>query len=214
MGQGGVWRGRSRRWRIGLVAIAVVVIAAVVVAAALLTDVEELRASEPPPEVPAPAPVLEPAAGDAPVPDSAALAAALDPVADEPAAGELGAIVVDDLTGEVLWQRDADTPRVPASSVKRLTAMAALLEIPSEATADTVVGRAADDPGTLVIVPGGDLAMKGVEGSELFPDAASLVDLVGQVRSSGFAPERVVVSAGLYGTRATSRAGISPRSRR
>ncbi|HRO92499.1 D-alanyl-D-alanine carboxypeptidase, partial [Citricoccus sp.] len=60
-----------------------------------------------------------------PMPDPEALAPALDEALTV-SSGTMSAAVVDVLTGEVLYDRSADEPAVPASAVKILTGLAAL----------------------------------------------------------------------------------------
>jgi serine-type D-Ala-D-Ala carboxypeptidase/endopeptidase (penicillin-binding protein 4) len=60
-----------------------------------------------------------------PMPDPEVLASALD-AALTVSSGTMSAAVVDALTGEVLYDRSADEPAVPASAVKILTGLAAL----------------------------------------------------------------------------------------
>lgn len=49
--------------------------------------------------------------------------ATIDPVTGLPAISAAGAIVMDADTGKVLWSKDADTPRYPASTTKIMTAL-------------------------------------------------------------------------------------------
>lgn len=201
MTERGVWRGRGLVWRGGVVLVVVVLLVAGLVAAALFTDVEdEVRAV-----VDAPAetttelnPGLHAADGTAPVPDPAALARLLGPLATSPAVGDLTASVVDDATGQVLWERRPRDAKVPASTTKLLTAVAALTRLPGDTRVDTVLATGAE-PDTLVVVPGGDPTMSGgAEPGPLFPDAATLVGAADVVRAAGVTPSRIVVDPGPY----------------
>lgn len=122
------------------------------------------------------APVLTPLAGPAalapgnpvtaeavaaPSPDALALASAVDAALDA-SPGRVAAQVRDAATGEVLHARDADFLAAPASSLKVLTAAAALRTLGPERTLRTrvVAVPAADDGATeLVLVGGGDVLL-------------------------------------------------------
>ncbi|GAA3789731.1 D-alanyl-D-alanine carboxypeptidase [Micrococcus endophyticus] len=122
------------------------------------------------------APVLTPLAGPAalapgnpvtaeamaaPSPDARALASAVDAALDA-SPGRVAAQVRDAATGEVLHARDADSLAAPASSLKVLTAAAALRTLGPERTLRTrvVAAPAADDGATeLVLVGGGDVLL-------------------------------------------------------
>ncbi|AWH94584.1 D-alanyl-D-alanine carboxypeptidase/D-alanyl-D-alanine endopeptidase [Dietzia psychralcaliphila] len=196
-----VWRERGPAWRIGVVLVVVALLVAGLVVAALLTDVEgELRggrdasASGAPP----PSPGLIAAGDDAPVPDPAALDRIMGPLASSPAVGDLTASVVDDATGQVLWERRPRDAKVPASTVKLLTAVAALSRLPADARVDTVLARGTQ-PDTLVVVPGGDPTMSGAaDPGPLFPGAATIAQAAGVVRTAGQTPARIVVAPGPY----------------
>ena len=197
MGAKGVWRGRGPLWRVGLVLVVVLVLAAGLVTAALVTDVDgDPPGVEAAPAVRGPVPGLEAATADAPAPDPAALDRILGPLADAPAAGDLTARVVDDATGQVLWERRPTDARVPASTVKLLTAVAALSRLPADARADTVLAEGTE-PDTLVVVPGGDPTMSGgAEAGPLFPGAGTIPRAAEVVRSAGLRPARIVVDPG------------------
>lgn len=66
----------------------------------------------------------------------------------------VGLVVADGTTGEVVLDLEADTPLVPASTVKLATAVAALEALGPEHRATTEV--VAPDPTTVVLVGGGD----------------------------------------------------------
>ncbi|MFJ6110339.1 D-alanyl-D-alanine carboxypeptidase/D-alanyl-D-alanine-endopeptidase [Dietzia maris] len=201
MTERGVWRGRGLVWRAGVVFVVVVLLVAGLVAAALFTDVEDdVRAV-----VGAPAqttaelnPGLHAADDSAPLPDPAALEEILGPLAASPAVGDLTASVVDDATGQVLWERRPRDAKVPASTTKLLTAVAALSRLPGDTRVDTVLARGAE-PDTLVVVPGGDPTMSGgAEPGPLFPGAATLTQAADVVRDAGLTPARIVVDPGPY----------------
>lgn len=202
MAERGMWRGRGIAWRIGLVLVVVVVLVSALVAAALVTDVDDdlragaTRADEP--ALAAPAPGLLAAGDRAPTPDPAALERILAPLASDPAVGDLSARVVDDATGQILWERRPHDAKIPASTAKLLTAVAAMSRLPADKRVETVFAEGAE-PGTLVVIPGGDPTMSaGAEPGPLFPGAATLSRAVDVVRDSGFEPQRIVVGPGPY----------------
>lgn len=202
MAERGVWRGRGPVWRAALSLVVVLIVVAGLVAAAMFTEVEkDLRAATTErnePELPAPSPGLLAAGDRAPAPDPAALGRIIDPLASDPAVGDLTGQVVDDATGQVLWERRPHDAKVPASTAKLLTAVAALTQLPGDKRVETTFAAGAE-PGTLVVVPGGDPTMSGgAEPGPLFPEAATLTSAVELVRASGFAPERIVVDPGPY----------------
>ncbi|KAA0919831.1 D-alanyl-D-alanine carboxypeptidase/D-alanyl-D-alanine-endopeptidase [Dietzia sp. ANT_WB102] len=196
-----MWRGRGLAWRAGIVLVVVLLLVGGLVAAALVTDVDDdLRAAvdSPSEAVADPSPGLVAADDSAPAPDPAALGRILGPLADSPAVGDLTASVVDDATGEVMWERRPRDPKVPASTTKLLTAAAALTRLPGDARVDTVLARGVE-PDTLVVVPGGDPTMsRGAEPGALFPGAATLAQAAGVVRAAGMTPARIVVDPGPY----------------
>lgn len=140
---------------------------------------------------------LDPAA---PVPGSDALAdltAALRE--DHRMTGTVGVVVADALTGEVLLDADGDTARLPASSLKVLTAAAALDALGAERTLTTSAVRGRD--GTVVLVGGGDVLLGAGEGD---PGAvrgrAGLADLAAEAAEAlaGEGPVRVALDDTLF----------------
>lgn len=107
---------------------------------------------------PALTPTLPALSADAPVPTAAAVGALLGSlVADARLGPSVGAIVVDQLTGEVLAQHDPETGHTPASTAKLVTAVAALSAIGSDQTFATRVVRGRE--GEIVLVGGGDMML-------------------------------------------------------
>jgi len=152
------------------------------------------------PELTGPQPVLAALAGTAPVPDPAAVAAALAPLLDAPALGSgLSAQVVDVATGQVLLDRDSADPSTPASTNKLLTSLAALTTLEPTGTIPTTV-VAGSAPGEVVLVGGGDPTLSTTAPSTDYPGAATVADLAAQVQTAlGGAPVTgVVVDASLF----------------
>ncbi|MFZ0831852.1 MAG: D-alanyl-D-alanine carboxypeptidase/D-alanyl-D-alanine-endopeptidase, partial [Mycobacterium sp.] len=103
-----------------------------------------------------------------------------------PDLGALAGRVTDAFTGTELWQQAATTPMAPASTNKVLTTSAALLTLDRGARQTTRV-VAAEQPGTIVLVGGGDPTLSSAPpGQEtLYRNAARISDLASQVRDSG-----------------------------
>ena len=124
-------------------------------------------------------PVL-PLPDDAPTGAPGDVASALDPILDDPAlGGAVGAIVLDGVTGAVLYQREAAMPRSIASNQKVFTALAILDALGAEGRIETTVAWDPDSA-TLTIVGAGDptLATVAATGSSL----AELADqIAGQI---------------------------------
>ena len=157
---------RPTRWRTSthlIVGVGVLaIVAALVAAAALLTSSGRGASAHIPPAPPAvtATPGVVPVAANAPMPSQSALAAALALAAADPNLGKLGARVTDALTGEELWQQFDDVLMQPASTNKTLTTAAALLALDRDARVTTRV-VAANEPGTVVLVGGGDPTLSG-----------------------------------------------------
>jgi D-alanyl-D-alanine carboxypeptidase/D-alanyl-D-alanine-endopeptidase (penicillin-binding protein 4) len=179
-----------------------VIIAAVVAAAALFTarghGASGPQVPPPPPAVTA-KPSIVPVAATAPVPTQSALAAALATVVADPNLGKLGGRVTDAMTGEELWQQQDDVLMQPASTNKTLTSAAALLALDRDARVTTRV-VAADQPGTVVLVGGGDPTLSGAPPGQdtWYHGAARISDLADQVRRSGVTPTAVQVDTSLF----------------
>jgi D-alanyl-D-alanine carboxypeptidase/D-alanyl-D-alanine-endopeptidase (penicillin-binding protein 4) len=145
---------------------------------------------------PAPVAVLLAADPDTPGPTAEGVFAAID---DLVRGGELGgavsAAVVDAVTGEDLYQYQADRPTIPASTTKLVTA-AAVLASHGPAHQLATVAVAGAEPGEVVLVGGGDPTLAaGKDG--FYPGAARLDRLAGQVRDAlgSTEPTRVTVDA-------------------
>ncbi len=131
-----------------------------------------------------PDPVLGPLPVTAPLPTGPGLAAVLDPAADD-MPGEFGGIVVDPADRSVLWERSSGDPLVPGSTAKILTAAAALLTLdPTGGFVTRVV--AGDEPGTVVLVGGGDPTLTALPAGEVgtYPSPTRLAELAGEVREA------------------------------
>ncbi|NKX52280.1 D-alanyl-D-alanine carboxypeptidase, partial [Arthrobacter deserti] len=91
----------------------------------------------------------------APMPDPKTLSVVLDKALAYDGAGSFTGTVAGAATGQVLYNRAGQEPRVPASNMKLLTAAAALSVLGPEERFATSVLRGSR-PGTLVLQGGGD----------------------------------------------------------
>jgi D-alanyl-D-alanine carboxypeptidase/D-alanyl-D-alanine-endopeptidase (penicillin-binding protein 4) len=193
----------TRRTRGAVALVAAGSLAAGALAAVSLRDGGTTR-----PVTASPAPEGPPVRGDllaevtasAPVPGAQSLAAAVDrAVADPAIGGGLAVSVVDTETGEPLLERGATTPLLPASTVKIVTAVAALTALDPDARLTTRVVTGST-PGEVVLVGGGDPTLAGPTAPRDYPAAARLTDLANRVRAGlgGTAVTRVLVDESLY----------------
>jgi D-alanyl-D-alanine carboxypeptidase/D-alanyl-D-alanine-endopeptidase (penicillin-binding protein 4) len=178
------------------------IVAALVAAAALLTGSGHGVGGPkvpPPPQAVTAKPGVVPVADDAATPTKSGLAAALAAVVADPNLGKLGGRVTDAITGEELWSQFDDLLLQPASTNKTLTTAAALLALDRNARVTTRV-VAADQPGTVVLVGGGDPTLSGATPGQdtWYRGAARLSDLADQVRRSGVTPTAVQVNTSLF----------------
>lgn len=97
---------------------------------------------------------------DAPVPVPAEVARLLNETLKPDGSGSITGVVMDASTGTVLFDREADANRIPASNMKLLTAVAALKSLGPESRFTTRV-LASDDPSTVVLTGGGDVLLGG-----------------------------------------------------
>ncbi len=151
----------------------------------------------PPPVVATPA--VAPLRPDALVPTPAGVAAVLGPRLGNPGLGSFTGSVTDAATGAVLWSAQPDRPMTPASTVKILTATAALLALPSDHRVATNVVQGAT-PTELVLVAGGDptLTAQPVGKPNYYPGAARVDDLVDQIKRTGVRYDALKVDLGAY----------------
>ena len=98
----------------------------------------------------------------------------------------LAGLVVDPVAGTALWNQGETTPQTPASTIKVLTAAAALLALDHTARFSTKVVRGAQ-PGSVVLVGGGDPTLSSLPAGQptVYAGAPTMDDLAAQVRASG-----------------------------
>lgn len=137
------------------------------------------------PTVDAAARPLSPASADAPIPAAAGVARQLAAAVADPGLGpHPGVVVRDAFTGQALYAKDPDTPRVPASTAKLLTALAVSTTLDTEATLPTRVVQGAT-PRDLVLVAGGDTMLARGRGNPAAVEGrAGLGDLAEQVAAA------------------------------
>ncbi|WP_241665942.1 D-alanyl-D-alanine carboxypeptidase/D-alanyl-D-alanine endopeptidase [Prescottella subtropica] len=201
----GILAGRRRRHVRILLALATAAVVAgagttiVLTQRGTATAAQDAATLPPQPALVTATPQVAPLSEDAPAPTPQALAAALDPVAANPALGNFTGSVTDARTGAVLWSRGPDTPMTPASTTKILTAAAAMLSLPPDHRVTTEVVQGSR-PGELVLVGHGDptLTAQPVGQPGYYPGGPRIVDLADQIRRSGTAVDSIVVDTGAY----------------
>ncbi|WP_225946411.1 D-alanyl-D-alanine carboxypeptidase/D-alanyl-D-alanine endopeptidase [Plantactinospora soyae] len=151
------------------------------------------------PSEPPPPPVLTAAGTSAPAPTPEGVRAALTPLLTSSVLGdEVNISVVDAATGEALYENGQDTPTVPASTTKLVTAATVLAARgPAYRIPTRVV--AGPNPGEVVIIGAGDPTLA-VNATGWYPGAGRLDRLANQVKKAlgGTAPTKVIVDGGLF----------------
>jgi D-alanyl-D-alanine carboxypeptidase/D-alanyl-D-alanine-endopeptidase (penicillin-binding protein 4) len=190
------WRSLSRRSAL-VIAVVVVLVVGLVVTAVLAgpTLARSLGLSSATAE-PVPAPPrmrLGPLAADAPAPTSAGVSGALSKLIDGDAVGTLTGVVLDPVSGKVLWSRNPDKALQPGSTAKLLTMAAALLTLPPTQRITTQV-VSGDTPDSVVLVGGGDptLSVLPEDSDSVYAGAAKLDNLAEEVRNAHPGPIRTV----------------------
>ncbi|MEX3517481.1 D-alanyl-D-alanine carboxypeptidase/D-alanyl-D-alanine-endopeptidase [Corynebacterium camporealensis] len=170
----------------------------------------------------APNPLRPAEAGDV---DTSALTARLDEAAQNPGLATFGGQVIDTTTGEVLWEKDADRPLLPASSTKVLTAAAATYELDEDEKIATEVVRGSEE-GSVIIKAAGDVWLTQDALDALADDIGSATAVYidttawsGDAQAEGWDPDNVdagfvapMQPAMLYGARLGDTTGDVPRS--
>ncbi|MDE3724895.1 D-alanyl-D-alanine carboxypeptidase/D-alanyl-D-alanine-endopeptidase [Nocardiopsis sp. N85] len=113
-----------------------------------------------------------------PAAEAADLRADLDTILADPSVADSGVVVLDPVTGEELYSRDADSPFVPASNMKLFTAAAALEVLGPDHTFDTevVIPAHRGKPRTVqdvYLVGGGDPTLSAADIDALAADVAA-----------------------------------------
>jgi D-alanyl-D-alanine carboxypeptidase/D-alanyl-D-alanine-endopeptidase (penicillin-binding protein 4) len=148
---------------------------------------------------PEPSPVLAGVAADAPAPTAAGVQAAIDPLVTGSGLGSrVNVSVLDMATGQSLYGHNADSPTVPASTTKLVTAVAVLAARGSTYRIPTRVVAGAQT-GEVVLVGGGDPTLA-INATGSYPGAARLDQLAAAVKATlgGATPTRVTVDSSLF----------------
>jgi serine-type D-Ala-D-Ala carboxypeptidase/endopeptidase (penicillin-binding protein 4) len=140
----------------------------------------------------------------------AGMARAIAPIAGSQVLGsELGVLVTDLATGQVLYSRNADTGFAPASTNKLATSVAALQVLGPSARFRTKVVAGPGDS-AIVLVGGGDPTLAaGLPPASDYPQPATLLDLAKQTSAALRARGRHSVSLS-YDTSLYSGPGLAP----
>ncbi|ANY07045.1 D-alanyl-D-alanine carboxypeptidase/D-alanyl-D-alanine endopeptidase [Pseudonocardia sp. HH130630-07] len=137
---------------------------------------------------PVPMPELGPLTPTAPVPNSAGITQALADQLDAPELGEVTGVVLDSASPRSvppLWEREGDRAMLPGSTMKLLTAAAALLTLdPLDRLATRVVPGPTED--SVVLVGGGDPSLTALPLGEngLYPEPARIAELADEVKKA------------------------------
>lgn len=121
----------------------------------------------------------------------------LGPYLDRPELTNFAGFVIDQETGNTLWENQGSAPMTPASVTKVVTAAAVLAERgPDYRIPTTVV--VGEQPGEVVLVAGGDVTLS-VKDKSYYPGAASLTELAAKVKAAHPAPiTKLVVDSTLF----------------
>lgn len=151
-----------------------------------------------PPEPP-PGAVLAAVGNGAPTPTPDGLRTVLDPLVGADVLGpSVHVAVLDVATRELLYGQGPETPTVPASTTKLITAATVLsARGPAYRIATRVVAGTA--PGEVVLVGGGDPTLA-INATGIYPGAGRLDQLAAQVKQAlgGVAPTKVTVDSSLF----------------
>ena len=118
------------------------------------------------------------------VPSDPARTCSIEAAASDPAALAFHGVVVDDQTNEVLFERDATGAVPTASTMKLITAVTAISVLGPESRFPTRVVPG-DQPGSVVLVGGGDPTLKSGAASYYTIATASIGDLAAAVQAAG-----------------------------
>ncbi len=124
---------------------------------------------------------VSPAAGQAPLPSAAGVKAAVSAALADPDLAGAAVLVEDAATGATLLENAATAPRIPASTLKLVAALAVQQEFPAGSTLSTRVVQGGT-PNEVVLVAGGDMFLAPDRGDPAaVVGRAGLGDLADQV---------------------------------
>ena len=123
-------------------------------------------------------------------------------LATDPRLATLSATVLNAETKEVLFDRNGNTPAATASVMKTVTAAAALLTLGPNYRVETRVYQDATDPGTIILVGGGDVTLsRTAAGSQsVYRDAPKLSTLAVAVKQkmAGVPITKIILDSTLF----------------
>jgi D-alanyl-D-alanine carboxypeptidase/D-alanyl-D-alanine-endopeptidase (penicillin-binding protein 4) len=153
----------------------------------------------PDPSVVVPRGRLKPLVASKKAPTAAGVAAALAKPLANPKLAQFSGTVIDPMTGQTLWSKDATTPQIPASSMKLVTGAALLTTVDPNSRFTTKVVRG-DNPGEIVFVGGGDvtLSARPAGTATVYPGAATVSELADQIIAKGVKVNRIVLDTSLW----------------
>ncbi|MEU3018331.1 MULTISPECIES: D-alanyl-D-alanine carboxypeptidase/D-alanyl-D-alanine-endopeptidase [unclassified Nocardiopsis] len=118
-----------------------------------------------------------------------------DPMSSSGLEEGLSGYVVDGVTGQTLFERDADTPVTPASTTKIATAVAVLDAVGPDHRLRTEVYLDAEED-RVVLRGGGDVMLTATADSAAYPQVATLEELAGDTAAALAATGAETVSVG------------------
>jgi D-alanyl-D-alanine carboxypeptidase/D-alanyl-D-alanine-endopeptidase (penicillin-binding protein 4) len=123
-------------------------------------------------------------------------------LATDPRLANFSGVVLNATTDEVLFDRNANTPAATASVMKTLTAAAAIMTLGPNYRVETRVYQDATDPGTIILVGGGDptLSRTAAGKQSVYRDAPKLATLALNVNKKLAATPitKIIVDSSLY----------------
>lgn len=124
-------------------------------------------------------------------------------LAADPLLGSLQAVVMNNSTDEILFDRGGSTPGATASTMKVITAAAALVTLGPNYRVDTRVYSDPANPGVIYLVGGGDVTLSRLAPGQqsVYKDAAKLSSLASQVNSklAGTNITQIVLDSSMFG---------------
>lgn len=180
--------GRKGLWWTLVSVVAVIAVAAVALIIAFRVDDDSAALPAGAPPQPSPAsltPRINPVPADAPAPTPAGVRTELAQVLANPELGAVSGEISDAVTGAELWSTDPGRALIPASTIKILTASAALLALPHEQRVTTTVVAGAG--GQVILVGAGDptLSVQPDGQDTFFTDAPRISALADQIKKAG-----------------------------
>ncbi|MCR8895862.1 D-alanyl-D-alanine carboxypeptidase/D-alanyl-D-alanine-endopeptidase [Gordonia sp. GONU] len=172
--------------------------AAVVVALRLDKEAELPPGIPPQPAAISVDPRIDPVVASAPSPTPAGVSRAIAPALQNPALGVLSGMISDSLTGEILWSRNPDRPRIPASNDKVLSAAAFLEAMPHDARVTTTVVAGSD--GQVILRGAGDptLSAQPARADTFYSEPGRIADLADQIKQAGIPVTSVAVDLSAF----------------